>query len=133
MRQFLDNIYLYVPVMKDIIGQVDEMQAELEVGRVGGDAVAEVRRHQVTVQWALGVGEHPVLPGLRAEGTKTLRLRDRRPPVKSWRHIAPCGSGKCRHVQVWLASRLPAHTDPEVFAVTHGGNSPRWRLWCRCL
>ena len=35
-------IYLYLPVMEDVIGQIDEMQAELEVGRVCGDAVAEV-------------------------------------------------------------------------------------------
>jgi len=33
---------VYVPVMKDVIGQIDKMQAELEVGGVSGDAVAEV-------------------------------------------------------------------------------------------
>ena len=58
-------------MMEDVIGQIDEMQAELEVGRVGGDAVAEVRRHQVAVQWTLGIGEHPVLTSLNTAKTET--------------------------------------------------------------
>lgn len=55
-------------MVQDIVDQVDEMQPQLEVRPVGGNAVPEVACHQLTVRGGLCVAEHPVLPGLQEPG-----------------------------------------------------------------
>lgn len=56
--------------MEDIIGQVDEVEAKLKVGRLCRDAIAEVGAHQLAVLRGLGVIEHPVFTSLQRDEQK---------------------------------------------------------------
>ncbi len=69
------------PVMQDVIGQINEMQAELEMHPICSDAVSEMRRHQLAVRRGLSVTEHPVLSSLRMRNNQKMtnlrRIRQR--------------------------------------------------------
>ncbi len=73
--------------MQDVVGQIDEMQAELEMHPVRNDAVSEMRRHQLAVRRGLSVIEHPVL--------SSLRIRNN-PKITNLRHIRRSGRERGR-------------------------------------
>ena len=52
-------------MMEDVVGQIDEVEAKLKVGRLCRDAIAEEGAHQLAVRRGLSVIEHPVFTSLK--------------------------------------------------------------------
>ncbi len=61
---------LVSPVMQDVVGQIDEMQAELEMHPVRNDAVSEMRRHQLAVRRVLALLNIQFFPAWESEITQ---------------------------------------------------------------